>query len=568
MLVASVVLMPSMPDAALAQSASIVKAVNHGPVASGPQSFGVYQGDVYFSSGERLLRMDGESYAVAEIALPGLNTGRDLDAEFITFDGALMFHASRTYSGSPSGGRYLHRLVRDNNGDSLTMIDIPEEPEELYPWATQFRGYADNTKGLAIYRGQLYFFGSQLMAVPSGSGPALYRLSSANATPQQVRWNTERRPAYAYSVRATSAGLALEFAWAGAPRLGFPNVTAYAIIRDPLLADRNNPNAQSETFPTGRVSGHPAESAVFDGHVFFASTNYDVVREPGDTIGPFPDPLDDIPFFPPRPYQIELGRMNASTGEQVYFDLKPTASDEVTGLNPVSSSSFPTNFVVSGNVLLFSARSREGVVLLHSLTSGEGTPAPTVVGPTSEATPLASINGYTWFAADKGNGLDLHRYETSGGSAQSMNLGESIASTAGSFTVFGDATVFTARDDNNEWATYIVRDPETPENPEPTETTDDGETEATRKQNIYISCTVANNTQTTINNVNVKVFERRNAGRPPLNNVCKRPSLGPNETMQCGFSTTVKLNARKYVCRARAPDVRNKRLKAWVTGHR
>jgi len=572
------------PFALTEASAQVTPLVDHGAVASGPESYGVYEGDLYFSSGDQLYHVDGGTEAVTQIPLPaGLGAGIDLDAEFAAFDGALMFHAWREFNDWRGRGRFLHRLVRNGSAWDIALIDIPEEPDEpQFNWGLP-RGYPDATTAFATYRNQLYFFGSQLAPGASftTSSAALYRLSSADADVERVRWNTNRRKIDGYDLDATEDGLAISARYIGEPRYGLPDRSAYTIIRDPSGATHYQ-GQLPEDYPSSGTSVLETKSVVFDGHVFFATANYDLVREPGEGVGPYADPGEDIVIFAGAPYQVELGRMAIATWKKDYFDLVPTTATEVDtsvyGVARTESSSSPANFVVSGNSLLFTAGTGQGEVALYVLPTGDATPTRTTIGQASSVRPIASVNGNTWFAAKVGQDLDLHRGQNGGGTFATTGLGESVAQTAMSFSAFGNATVFTARDDNGDWATYLYRNAKPQVDP-PTqsgvgvEVTINNTDYPTRPglvsqagEKIVVRCSITNNTTAPITNVRLILDELRSPEPPRLASVCKIDAVDPGQTARCRLATKVKLEKRKYSCKARSRSIKNVRARAWVTG--
>jgi len=605
-MIAAIMVLPF--TSGMANAAPVLKVISHGAVSAGPVSYGVYQGDLYYTIGDQLLHMDGESNAVTEVPLPeGLGSSVDLDAEFVTFDGALIFHASRAFGNAAGSGRFLHRLVRDGDNYDITLIDVPEEPRtEEFNWVFE-RGYADDTMGLAVYKEQLFFFATQATPVAADGflTRALYQLESAAATPERVRWNTARAKIETYDLKSTDDGILLDYKLISNPIDDADDFAAYTVISEPVAAQPFSLDVESEDYPMVTVPGQEPESVYFNGHVYYATANYDVGRTWDDPRGPLADPDDNVVTTGATPYQVELGRMDAMTGERVYFDLvvsdpddqntidtpnvgsgggsvavtNPTALQNVISARIYAAefSSAPYNFVPAGETLWFNATDNWRLTALNWIDSDdEDDPATGTIGSLNRQIPIAWVNGKFWFSGMAGytGNIDLLRRDGSRGPYTATMLGDDVGKTATSFTAFGAATVFTARDETGDWGTYLYRPSTDPVNT-PLITTlsiDDGiYMEApgpllTEGSWMYATCTVTNNSSATIRNIHISIKESTPLREPRLKEVCERSSLAPGQTIYCDLDTQVKRDLRRYNCKVRTDDGVIARKRQWITG--
>jgi len=426
----------------------------HGSVASPPRSYGSYNGNVFYSAGDQLYRFRFDDAGILQLTRvqflfgPTLGFGVDLNAEFYAYGDGLFFHANRRY-GDGRTGRFLHRLRHSNGEYQLTGFDIPAEPTAWDP------DYADNTNGFAEYNNRLYFFGSRTnFRFSDAQSPQTSAVFSIGED-DDLKWvgNTDSRYYIAGSLQSTDLGVIASMRYPGEPRYGAPGGTRYFLIDDFSEAIVADPLAVA------------ANSAFFDGVLFYTGSNNDVGNTEPPTIGPFPDTGLQTTPIAPVPYQIELMRRGIVAHTDDYYDLHPTSyewAEDQAAQNNAASSSSPAAYHQTPGALFLTAYDGDSRKLFR-IDSVDALPevvnfATTAVGP---VTPVSTTNDQLWITADFGQGLDLHylRYDNDPNPV-ALNLSTTQAQTASGFFAYGNDVFFTAKDINNDWWTYVVRQPE------------------------------------------------------------------------------------------------------------
>jgi len=240
-------------------------------------------------------------------------------------------------------------------------------------------------------------------------------------------------------------------------------------------------------------------------------------------------------------------------------------------------SSFPEHFVVVDDTLYFRASTDEGVQELFRMTAANRLPELVKLnqnGP-SAARPLAAIDGQLWFHADIGDGLDLYILSSDGVTPIPLHVGRSVASTARGFTRYGNQVVFTARDDNNDWWTYLAD----LKRFKPSLLSVAVEANGSRypvqpglkistSLRTEVQCSITNNTSRRLSPVRIRLrgetsrraaqgSGKRRADRAAAwhyshRRGCNVSSLDPGETTTCVIRPTVTLGTQRYRCVASA----------------
>lgn len=567
--------------------AATVSAVHsHGALESFdvPSSYGVFRGALFFSSADKLFRLDSiESSAVSLPVPDAIGNGLALRARFAEFDQALFMHARRRNGGN--NGYFLHRL-NDRHANTIDLIDVPAEPNtEDFDWISD-RGYADDSREFAELDGKLYFFAAR--AVPpmdfTNESHALYRLDSASAQPQQVLWEDYFNAVNPQDLAATSLGIVFRATSPGIARQGhLPQSYVYR-IEDPVAAgDAATGYRDFSVASAKRISGRTGgrELIVFNDMIYYAGEHSGLrLNESFPDSGPFPDP--GRVKLTADPWQTELYRHDPSSGN-AYFDLH-ALNDEMlntalaSGEKNIGGSS-PDNFIVANGTFYFRALGNGINAEIYRLRSTDSKPQQLALNATasSEARPIGEFTERLWFAADLGNGFDLHYLSANGQTPVALNVGESVARSSRGFTQYGEHVVFTAKGDDGQWWTFAATiDAPTARPVQEVLSTrlmvnnsNAAKIDVDVNEAVRFNCSVTNMTTASLDNVRVVVRQNEALSFPEnlstgpegrqkdhghsstsRNNysVCKRNRLGSGASVSCRLAIQAAAGQYRYAC--------------------
>ncbi len=548
-----------------------------------PSSYGVFRGALFFSSADKLLRLDSIEHSAVQLPLAdAMGNGLALRARFTVFDGALFMHARRRSRGN--NGYFLHR-IDNRHATTIELIDIAEEPSTpQFDWIVE-RGYPDDSREFAELDGKLYFFAARAIRPLdfTNLSHALYRLDSADSTPQQVLWEDYFNAVNPRDLAATSLGIVFRATSPGVARQGHLPQSYIYRIDDPIAVDDAATGYRDFSVASAkRISGRTGgrELIVFDDMIYYAGEHHGLrLNDSFPDAGPFPDP--GRVKNSADPWQTELYRHDPSSGN-VYFDLH-AIDDEMAnralnlGQKNIGSSS-PDSFVHATGAFYFRARANGVNAEIYRLRPGDTRPQQLTLNATaaSEARPVGEFSGRLWFAADIGNGFDLHYLSNDGQTPVALNVGESVARSSRGFTEYGDHVVFTGRGDDGQWWTYAatIGTPTVQPASEVLSTTlmvnnsNAAKIDVTVDDPIQFNCSVTNMTTAALDNIRVVVRQNEALSFPANTvsdsdgqgkasrairsrasySVCKKNRLGSGRSVNCRLAIRAEEGEYRYAC--------------------
>jgi len=477
-----------LTSSAVAQNVSIQELVNHG--VESPSAYGMLEGALVFSLDHRLLYLDGPDSAPKEITLPPELGHRltpfDQRNTFQEYDGALFMHIVN----NTSGGNFndLYRL--DSLNSEPVRIDVPDRTDIDAPQDS------DQTNEFAVYRDKLYFFADK----------RLFALDAADAEPYQIfSQDFTYDPAFDES---TSLG-ALQPELLKASEIGLTFVVNEVepehfdgIYRDRWYHQIQNPqrlNGEMDEIPFRDFSvvrqqqSSVAEYEVWNGSLFYT-----------DNDDPFD--IDDSAIG------TELVRFDSQSGQTQIYDIN------------TERSSVPSDFLVSGSTLYFSARPAGGGVSLFKMNTPQSEPELVIETLGDDLTvgvitPLAALNsGLLLFKKDVSGQRDLFYLSADGGAPIAFGAGPDVAFGAsifqqrnGNFQAWQEGVVFSAINDAGDHVTYLVRD----ENDTPDPLPEMSLTSTTANESDGVATVVAQLDRAANETVTGLVFTRSSADAQP-----------------------------------------------------
>jgi len=611
-----------------ATASTVIEVIDHGqvPLDDTSVSYGAYENSLFFNRGSKLYRLDSLSTEPVEVALPTppgteLEWTGALNAEFTTYDGALFFHALRVPSEDGVGARSLLHRISSRYGQP-EIIDVPEEPATSdYNWVDDRRGYADDTGEFAEFEGKLYFFARR--ALFDRSGPydldlhhGLFRLNSAESTPQQIDWldyatKFQQDPG---NLTATDQGL-LFYTYNSVNNDEIRGNGRLHQIKTPMVIENLNlaesPESTGFSIVTEDLLGGPV---IFNSSIFYTDTlkSGHQNSNPPD-IGPFPIPgdTDSSEFL----VQIELYRYNSKSGI-VYYDLNPLTPeqaqkerDNYSLFDPPFSagSSNPSNFMVANGIFYFSTEydpfgvSREpdgdrNEWDLYRMTSASATPELLSFSPNPTSVDhrvFGEFGGRTWLWTDTGTGPQLHYLSHNGLNAVPVQLPNSEIASINGLIEYRDYLIFTARGEFDDeyrmpmW-TYAIKLGDQHPHPLSTSLLANGARYPVPPglhlqvgTRVRLRCDVKNNTESQMDRVHVRLIagmkrggggkNTRGSSKRIRRSKCQFDTVVSGETRSCSLSIRVAPGTRKYTCASREKRTRKtapSKSSVFVTGRR
>ena len=457
-----IVLLVAMVSARSVHAQAASQFIFHGQIADPPSDYGTYGGNIYYDIADKLFATDAVTGATIEVPLGNdgmLGNGLDLDADFQSFDGALVFHAKRRYryNGRIRTGTFLHHIGRrgkkGKGSNRIGWVDIPEEPDtDEFGWVID-RGYADNTHEFTLFNGELYFYakraavGHSYLTVTDN----LYKIDRFDAEPVSLGWSPY--PLIGQRLQNSTAGVIRADLHTGEPRYGIVSSINYTLIND------------TEQTLIVRANDIPASFSAFNDKLFFVGKNNQVGNPNPHLAGPYPD-LGFNSGIAPVMFQEELARADLTGGERVYYDLHSMTYEQAEAAyeqtsDLAASSSYPDHLTMTNDSLFFTARPDGVSPVLYRLNDANELPTVVTFNGTqaTDVTPLAVMNDVLWISADLGYGMDLFYLSQGNTIPHPLNVGDSVSRSASAFTSYNGDVFFTAKDHNNDWWTYVVRRP-------------------------------------------------------------------------------------------------------------